>query len=219
MAGLFGGGGGAGAPPPPNRESLPQVLRDAPLWDRSKLTFEDWRTDTDYWRDIVEHAGMGASTVAGSIFFSIPEEEKPALRLIPTEERKRPETLLQKLDGSYKIDEEDQGEAFHFQHLGPRVPAIMCSAWLDHTVCSTPCEHATIPALLKSVFQLHSTKGGPEGYLSFRDHHANNPLVDLPSRKTLRTDALKELPRSTCRLCETTVRRYAGAAALISSRL
>ena len=83
MAGLFGGGGGGNSSKggggssndSRGKESLPTVLRDAPLWDRSKLTFEDWRTDTDFWRKIVENAGVSQSTVAGSIFFSVPEDD------------------------------------------------------------------------------------------------------------------------------------------------
>jgi len=84
--------------------------------------------------------------------------------------------------------------AFHFRHVGPRVPTILVSAWLDSRVDSYTYDHASVSAMLKEIFHT-SSKSGPKGFLSQRDLEANNPVMLQWYRTSPRTD-LVVLPRS-----------------------
>jgi len=83
---------------------------------------------------------------------------------------------------------------FDFKHLGVRVPALLISAYLDHRVDHTSYEHASILASLKELFQLRS--GGPKGFLTSRDQHANSIFANNLFRNSPRQD-LFQLPRNT----------------------
>jgi len=82
---------------------------------------------------------------------------------------------------------------FDFKHLGVRVPALLISAYLDHRVDHTSYEHASILASLKELFQLRS--GGPKGFLTSRDQHANSIFANNLFRNSPRQD-LFQLPRN-----------------------
>ncbi len=83
---------------------------------------------------------------------------------------------------------------FDFKYLGVRVPALLISAYLDHRVDHTSYEHASILASLKELFQLRS--GGPKGFLTSRDQHANSIFANNLFRNSPRQD-LFQLPRNT----------------------
>jgi phospholipase C len=57
---------------------------------------------------------------------------------------------------------------FDFTRLGPRVPAVLVSPWVEPGVDSTQYEHASIPATLNVLFDL-----GPANFLTRRDAAAN----------------------------------------------
>jgi phospholipase C len=82
---------------------------------------------------------------------------------------------------------------FDFKYLGVRVPALLISAYLDHRVDHTSYEHASILASLKELFQLRS--GGPKGFLTSRDQHANSIFANNLFRNSPRQD-LFQLPRN-----------------------
>jgi len=96
--------------------------------------------------------------------------------------------------GEVVRDSKGPGPAFHFRHVGPRVPALLISAWLDPRVDSNIYDHASVSAMLKEIFST-SSKSGPEGFLSQRDRLANNPILLQSFRASPRTD-LMTLPRS-----------------------
>eukprot|EP01127_Copromyxa_protea_P002475 TRINITY_DN1235_c0_g1_i3.p1 TRINITY_DN1235_c0_g1~~TRINITY_DN1235_c0_g1_i3.p1 ORF type:complete len:313 (-),score=46.03 TRINITY_DN1235_c0_g1_i3:188-1126(-) len=75
---------------------------------------------------------------------------------------------------------------FDFTRLGIRVPAVIVSAWLDHSVDSHVYEHSSVPSTLKHLFDLNGP--GPDGFLTVRDQTANTPLHYLKVRKTPRND-------------------------------
>jgi phospholipase C len=87
----------------------------------------------------------------------------------------------------------ESSDEFDFKYLGVRVPALLISAYLDHRVDHTSYEHASISASLKELFQLRS--GGPEGFLTSRDQHANSIFANNSLRKSPRQD-LFHLPRN-----------------------
>jgi phospholipase C len=96
--------------------------------------------------------------------------------------------------GGTVCDKTGPGPAFHFRHVGPRVPTILVSAWLDPRVDSYTYDHASVSAMLKGIFHTNS-KSGPKGFLSQRDLEANNPVFLQWYRTSPRTD-LVVLPRS-----------------------
>jgi phospholipase C len=57
---------------------------------------------------------------------------------------------------------------FDFTRLGPRVPALLVSPWVEPGVDATVYDHASIPATLNALFGL-----GPANFLSRRDAAAN----------------------------------------------
>jgi phospholipase C len=57
---------------------------------------------------------------------------------------------------------------FDFTRLGPRVPAVLVSPWVEPGVDATQYEHASIPATLNALFEL-----GPGNFLTRRDAAAN----------------------------------------------
>ncbi len=57
---------------------------------------------------------------------------------------------------------------FDFTRLGPRVPAVLVSPWVEPGVDATRYEHASIPATLNALFEL-----GPSNFLTRRDAAAN----------------------------------------------
>src|SRR5579859_1174626 len=57
---------------------------------------------------------------------------------------------------------------FDFTRLGPRVPAILVSPWVEAGIDATVYDHASIPATLNALFGL-----GPSNFLSRRDAAAN----------------------------------------------
>ena len=87
----------------------------------------------------------------------------------------------------------DDGPEYDFKYLGVRVPGLLISPWLDHAVDSTVFEHSSVPATVKKLFD--SAGGGPDGFLTARDHNANDLIGNLALRDTPRTDVLS-LPRS-----------------------
>jgi len=76
------------------------------------------------------------------------------------------------------------GSPFNFEWLGPRVPCVLVSAWLDH---------AALPAFLKRLWGLSSN--GPDGFLTLRDATAADLLGKLKWRDTPRSD-LPQAPRN-----------------------
>lgn len=96
--------------------------------------------------------------------------------------------------GEVVCDNSGPGPSFHFRHVGPRVPTLLISAWFDPRVDSNIYDHASVSAMLKEIFST-SSKNGPEGFLSQRDLHANNPVLLQSFRASPRTD-LMTLPRS-----------------------
>ncbi|MGI9149357.1 MAG: alkaline phosphatase family protein [Chloroflexota bacterium] len=58
--------------------------------------------------------------------------------------------------------------AFDFTRLGPRVPAVVVSPWVEPGVDVTQYEHASIPATLNALFEL-----GSANFLTKRDAAAN----------------------------------------------
>jgi phospholipase C len=58
--------------------------------------------------------------------------------------------------------------AFDFTRLGPRVPAVVVSPWVEPGIDATQYDHASIPATLNSLFEL-----GPASFLTRRDAAAN----------------------------------------------
>eukprot|EP00929_Paragymnodinium_shiwhaense_P097204 TRINITY_DN58964_c0_g1_i1.p1 TRINITY_DN58964_c0_g1~~TRINITY_DN58964_c0_g1_i1.p1 ORF type:complete len:470 (-),score=86.53 TRINITY_DN58964_c0_g1_i1:72-1481(-) len=99
--------------------------------------------------------------------------------------------------GSRVQDNSGKHPAFHFRHVGPRVPTLFVSAWHDAGLDSTIYEHASLPKMMKNLFGLKS-RAGPDGFLSERDRAANDPLAAHALRATPREDLIT-LPRSTCR--------------------
>jgi phospholipase C len=95
----------------------------------------------------------------------------------------------------------EPGDEFDFKYLGVRVPAILISAYLDHRLDHTSYEHASILASLKELFKLRS--GGPEGFLTSRDQHANSIFANNFFRKSPRQD-LFHLPRNPLKDSSTT---------------
>lgn len=61
------------------------------------------------------------------------------------------------------------GIPYHFAYdrVGVRVPSIAISPWLAKSVDSTEYEHASVPATVRSIFNLTSD------FLNARDRHAN----------------------------------------------
>jgi phospholipase C len=57
---------------------------------------------------------------------------------------------------------------FDFTRLGPRVPAVLVSPWVEPGVDTTVYDHTSISATLNALFEL-----GPAGFLSKRDAAAN----------------------------------------------
>ena len=86
----------------------------------------------------------------------------------------------------------EPSDDFDFKYLGVRVPALLISAYLEHAIDHTNYEHASIPASLKELFGLKS--GGPGGFLTPRDQHANNVFSNNSFRETPR-EVLFSLPR------------------------
>ena len=85
------------------------------------------------------------------------------------------------------------GPEYDFKYLGVRIPGLIISPWLDHSVDSTVFEHASVPAKVKKLF--NTTGRGPDGFLTPRDHGANELMSNLRLRDTPRSDVLS-LPRS-----------------------
>jgi phospholipase C len=86
--------------------------------------------------------------------------------------------------------------AFDFTRLGPRVPAIFISPWIErNTVVHTPngptptsqFDHASLSATMKTMFNLTS-------FLNRRDAWAGNFDTIFSSRTTPRTDCPMKLP-------------------------
>jgi len=76
---------------------------------------------------------------------------------------------------------------FDFTRLGVRVPAILVSPWVERgQEDSTIYEHASIPATLRTLFDL-------PGYLTARDQAANTFERNL-TRNSPRLDAPQSLP-------------------------
>jgi phospholipase C len=76
------------------------------------------------------------------------------------------------------------GEQFMFSRLGVRVPAILVSPWIPQgTVVSDVFEHASIPATVSWLFNLHRSSGSP------REATAATFLVPL-ALSSPRTDAI-----------------------------
>ena len=57
---------------------------------------------------------------------------------------------------------------FDFTRLGPRVPAVLVSPWVEPGVDATVYDHSSISATLNALFEL-----GPTNFLSRRDAAAN----------------------------------------------
>ncbi|NRA36519.1 MAG: hypothetical protein HRU15_00120 [Planctomycetes bacterium] len=87
----------------------------------------------------------------------------------------------------------ENGPDYDFRYLGVRIPGLIISPWLDHSIDSTVFEHSSVAATVKKLF--HTTARGPEGYLTVRDQHANDLISNLTLRSSPRTD-LPYLPRS-----------------------
>ena len=87
----------------------------------------------------------------------------------------------------------ENGVDYDFRYLGVRIPGLIISPWLDHSVDSTVFEHASVAATVKTLF--NTTAKGPGGYLTTRDQAANNLIRNLKLRDTPRTDLIS-LPRS-----------------------
>jgi len=85
------------------------------------------------------------------------------------------------------------GPEYDFKYLGVRIPGLIISPWLDHAVDSTVFEHSSVPATVKKLF--NTTGRGPDGFLTSRDHGANELISNLKLRETPRSDVLF-LPRS-----------------------
>lgn len=81
-------------------------------------------------------------------------------------------------------------EPFAFDRTGPRVPAIAISPWVAKGLDSTFYEHSTIPATLKSIFNLKAD------YLSARDKASNLFLKNDEYLKEMRDDCPVLLPNT-----------------------
>ena len=77
--------------------------------------------------------------------------------------------------------------------MGVRIPGLLISPWLGHSLNSTVFEHSSVPATVKKLFS--SVGRGPEDFLTPRDHAANDLISNLKLRDTPRKDVLK-LPKS-----------------------
>ena len=102
--------------------------------------------------------------------------------------------VLPKTEVTYpRKDWPDEGPEYDFQFAGARIPGLLISPWLDHSVDSTFFEHSSVPATVKELFKTKAR--GPEGFLTTRDQAANNLVSNLKIRDTPRRD-LPCLPRS-----------------------
>lgn len=88
---------------------------------------------------------------------------------------------------------EGGGPDYDFKYLGTRIPGILISPWLDHSVDSTVFEHSSVAATVKKLF--NTTARGPDGFLTERDQAANDLVSNLKLRDIPRTD-VTHLPRS-----------------------
>jgi phospholipase C len=83
----------------------------------------------------------------------------------------------------------DDHTDFHFNMLGPRVPSLLISPWLDAGLNETIYEHATLPASLKLLWDLKSN--GPDGFLTERDKWANDVFSTNTWRSSPREDRIE----------------------------
>jgi phospholipase C len=74
---------------------------------------------------------------------------------------------------------------FDFDRLGVRVPSIIISPWVAHSVQEDTYDHATVPATIKSLLQLSSP------YLTSRDAAAQHFVT---------SETLLSKPRKDCPL-------------------
>jgi phospholipase C len=88
---------------------------------------------------------------------------------------------------------------YNFTWQGPRVPCVVIGAHIDPHIDSRVCEHASIPASLKHLWDLES-KAGPEGFLTQRDRHSPSIFDSIAfTQERLRLaprDDLETLPRA-----------------------
>jgi phospholipase C len=81
--------------------------------------------------------------------------------------------------------------SFAFDRLGPRVPAIIASPWIQAgRIDSTQCQHTSVLATLKALFGLPS-------FLTKRDASANSFDGLFSELSSPRTDTPEALPRAT----------------------
>lgn len=131
---MAGAAAGAGAGRSTN---LPSGLKDCPTWQREKMSFEDWRTDVDFWIDAVSSSGVTSSVIAGSIYFGLDEEGKKTMRQMTATGGADPVQIFQKLDGIYKKEAGEEGYAAYVDHRdfgrkqGPKIDKVF--AYMETT--------------------------------------------------------------------------------------
>jgi phospholipase C len=102
--------------------------------------------------------------------------------------------ILPQTENSFsREDWPDKGPEYDFRYAGTRIPGLLISPWLDHSIDSTFFEHSSVAATVKELFKTEAR--GPGGFLTPRDQAANNLVSGLKLRTTPRRD-LPYLPRS-----------------------